>query len=610
MTHMKDMLKYQNCISKVRRAGANASLALVAVLASAAITAPPAQAQTFTVLHTFDSTDGGDLVAPLAPATNGNLYGTTREGGANGAGNVFEMTPSGTLTSIYSFCSLSSCADGEAPVAGLVQGKTGDLYGTTRNGGANGGCSGNCGTIFKITPGGTLTTLYSFCAQSGCADGGTPEAALIQATNEDLYGTTNFDGVNSGWGTLFKITPAGALTTLHTFVYTPGGNMPVAALIQGRNGDLYGTTPTGGGNGGCTYDCGTVFRITASGTLTWLHNFCALSGCADGGAPEAALVEASNGNFYGTTSVGGANGLGTVFEITPAGKLTTLYSFCSESACADGSAPQAALIQGTDGNFYGTTENGGNVYNGVTGHCGSSYGCGTIFQITPGGKLTTLYSFCSQSGCADGYFPQAGLIQNTNGTFYGTTNGGVNDCAGQGGGCGIVYSLSTGLGPFVETFVPSGTGTPAVSGKEGTKIGVLGQGFSSSSVVKFGGTLATTVTLSGTNYLTATVPADALTGSVTVTSGATTLTSTKTFNVLPVITSIPASGSVGTPVVIEGTGLTQTMIVKFDGVKAADFTVSSDTQVTAVVPTGAKTGKIAVTTAGGSASSKTNFTVN
>src|SRR5580698_2057655 len=544
MTHMKDLLKYQNCISKLRRAGANASLALVAVLASAAITAPPARAQTFTVLHTFDSTDGGDLVAPLAPATNGNLYGTTREGGANGAGNVFEMTPSGTLTSIYSFCSLSSCADGEAPVAGLVQGKTGDLYGTTRNGGANGGCSGNCGTIFKITPGGTLTTLYSFCVQSGCADGGTPEAALIQATNEDLYGTTNFDGVNSGWGTLFKITPAGALTTLYTFAYTPGGNMPVAALIQGSNGDLYGTTPTGGGNGGCTYDCGTVFRITASGTLTWLHNFCALSGCADGGAPEAALVEASNGNFYGTTSLGGANGLGTVFQITPAGKLTTLYSFCS------------------------------------------------------------------QSGCADGYFPQAGLIQNTNGTFYGTTNGGVNDCAGQGGGCGIVYSLSTGLGPFVETFVPSGTGTPAVSGKEGTKIGVLGQGFSSSSVVKFGGTLATTVTLSGTNYLTATVPADALTGSVTVTSGATTLTSTKTFNVLPVITSIPASGSVGTPVVIEGTGLTQTMIVKFDGVKAADFTVSSDTQVTAVVPTGAKTGKIAVTTAGGSASSKTNFTVN
>lgn len=606
---MKHTLQFQNWISNVRRAVATATLAFAAMLASAVVTAQPAQAQTFTILHNFDGTDGGDVVAPLVQATNGNLYGTTREGGSQAAGNVFEMTSSGTLTSIYSFClegtPPSACPDGNYPVAGLVQGKTGDFYGTTPSGGAY-----HSGSIFKVTSSGTLTTLYSFCAVAGCPDGELPVAALMQATNGDLYGTTNFDGVNSGWGTLFKITPAGTLTTLYTFLYTPGGNMPVAALIQATNGDLYGTTPTGGGNGGCTYDCGTVFRVTQSGTVTWLHNFCALSGCSDGGSPEAALVQASNGNFYGTTSVGGANGHGTVFEITPAGKLTTLYNFCSESACADGSSPQAPLIQANDGSFYGITTNGGNVYGGGTGSCPASYGCGTIFQITPAGKLTTLYSFCSQSGCADGYFPVAGLTQDTNGTFYGTTNGGVNNCPAQGGGCGIVYSLSTGLGPFVETFVASGTGTPAISGKEGTKIGILGQGFSSASAVKFGGTPATTVTLSGTTYLTATVPADALTGSVTVTTGASTLTSTQTFKVLPTITSIPANGSVGNPVMIEGTGLTQTTTVKFDGVKATSFTVNSDTQVTVDVPTGAKTGKIAVTTAGGSATSKTNFTVD
>jgi uncharacterized repeat protein (TIGR03803 family) len=598
-----------NWISKISRAWASAMVALAAVLV-AVVVGQSAAAQTFTVLHSFDSTDGGDVIAPLVQATNGNLYGTTREGGANGAGNVFEMTPSGTLNSIYSFCSLTGCADGEYPVAGLVQGKTGDFYGTTANGG-NPGCSSDCGTVFKLTPGGTLTTLHTFCALSGCADGELPQAALIQATNGDLYGTTNFDGVNSGWGTLFKITPTGTLNTIYTFAYTPGGNMPVAALIQASNGDFYGTTPTGGGNGGCTYDCGTVFKITAAGAVTWLHNFCALSGCTDGGAPEAALVEASNGNFYGTTSLGGANGHGTVFEITPAGKLTTLYNFCSDTACADGSNPLASLVQATDGNLYGTTENGGNVFGGATGYCGASYGCGTIFKITTAGKLTTLYSFCLQGGCADGYFPQAGLIQDTNGIFYGTANGGVNNCAAQGGGCGVVFSLSVGLGPFVETFVPSGTATPAISGKEGTKIGILGQGFSSSSVVKFGGTQATAVTLSGTTYLTATVPPDALTAAVTVTTGATTLTSTKTFKVLPTIASFtPPSGPVGTPVVITGTGLSQTTLVKFGTVKATSVTLNSDTQVTAEVPTGATSATIHVTTSGGSATSKASFTVN
>ena len=579
-----------------------AAMALAVVLALAALTTQSAPAQTFTVLDDFNGTNGSDASSSLLQATNGNLYGTTAEGGGAGAGSVYQVTPGGTLTSIYSFCLQgtppSDCPDGYQPLAPLVQASNGDLYGTTLRGGAN-----NEGTVFKITTGGMLTTVYSFCSLSGCVDGIQPQGPLFQASNGDLYGTTSFDGANSGWGTIFKMTLAGKLTTIVNFAYTPGGNMPVAGLIEASNGDLYGMTPTGGGNGGCTYDCGTVFKITAAGKITYLHGFCSLSGCADGGNPEGALVQASNGNFYGTTSVGGANGQGTVFEITPAGKLTTLYSFCSESGCADGSSPRSTLIQATDGNLYGTTEYGGNEYDGVVGYCFASYGCGTIFEITSAGKLTTLYSFCAQNGCTDGYFPPAGLTQDTNGIFYGTAPGGGNvNCPQQGGGCGTLFSLSTGLGPFVAL--------QTTSGKEGAKIGILGQGFSDSSVVEFGGTAASTIAVTGTSFITATVPAGALTGSVTVTTGSSALTSSRTFNVLPTITSIPSSGSVGTPVAIEGTGLTQTTKVTFGGVKATSFTANSDTQVTAYVPTGAKTGKIAVTTQGGSATSKTTFTVN
>ncbi len=579
-----------------------AAMALAVVLALAALTTQSAPAQTFTVLDDFNGTNGSDASSSLLQATNGNLYGTTAEGGGAGAGSVYQVTPGGTLTSIYSFCLQgtppSDCPDGYQPLAPLVQASNGDLYGTTLRGGAN-----NEGTVFKITTGGMLTTVYSFCSLSGCVDGIQPQGPLFQASNGNLYGTTSFDGANSGWGTIFKMTLAGKLTTIVNFAYTPGGNMPVAGLIEASNGDLYGMTPTGGGNGGCTYDCGTVFKITAAGKITYLHGFCSLSGCADGGNPEGALVQASNGNFYGTTSVGGANGQGTVFEITPAGKLTTLYSFCSESSCADGSSPRSTLIQATEGDLYGTTEYGGNEYDGVMGYCFASYGCGTIFAVTTAGKLTTLYSFCAQNGCTDGFFPPAGLTQDTNGIFYGTAPGGGNvNCPQQGGGCGTLFSLSTGLGPFVAL--------QTTSGKEGAKIGILGQGFSDSSVVEFGGTAASTIAVTGTTFITATVPAGALTGSVTVTTGSSALTSSRTFNVLPTITSIPSSGSVGTPVAIEGTGLTQTTKVTFGGVKATSFTVNSDTQVTAYVPTGAKTGKIAVTTQGGSATSKTTFTVN
>jgi uncharacterized repeat protein (TIGR03803 family) len=299
------------------------------------------------------------------------------------------------------------------------------------------------------------------------------------------------------------------------------------------------------------------------------------------------LVQGTDGNFYGTTSAGGVQGSGTVFKITPGGAPTTLHSFCAQTNCTDGINPYTGLIQGTDGNFYGTTTSGGsNSFNGY----------GTVFKITGTGTLTTLYSFCPVGfSCTDGTSPDAGLVLGTNGTFYGTTSSGGahND--------GTVFSLSTGLLPFVET-------RPA-SGKEGAKIRILGQGFSSSSVVTFGGTKATTILILGTTSITATVPAGALTGAVTVTTGTTTLTSSQPFKVLPVITSFsPTSGAVGTSVSINGTGLMQTTKVAFNGISAS-FT-KSDILITATVPAGATTGKIAVRTKGGNATSATVFTVN
>src|SRR5208337_4428285 len=189
------------------------------------------------------------------------------------------------------------------------------------------------GTVFTITPGGTLTTLYSFCSQSGCTDGANPYAALVQGTDGNFYGTTLGGAAN---GTVFKMTPGGTLTTLYTFCYGCTGVSPYAALVQGSDGNFYGTTSFGGANGD-----GTVFRITPSGTLTTLHSFDG----TDGAAVYAGLVQGTDGNFYGTTAQGGGSGVGTVFTITPGGTLTTLYSFCSQSGCTDGANPYAALVQ-------------------------------------------------------------------------------------------------------------------------------------------------------------------------------------------------------------------------------------------------------------------------
>ena len=368
-----------------------------------------APAQTFTTLIDFNGSNGALPQASLIQGTDGNFYGTAAQGGANGSGTVFQLTPAGVLTTLYSFCSLSSCTDGNAPEAALVQGTDGNFYGTTQIGGAN-----NYGTIFKITSTGTLTTLHSF----RYADGAYPQATLIQAPSGTFYGTARQGGLVGGNGSVFKITPAGVFTALHSFSGTDGA-YPSAGLVRAADGNLYGTTEIGGSGTYCGVgtECGTVFKITPTGTLTTLHNF----NGTDGTNPVAGLIETSGG-FYGTTYEGGnlscdsPYGCGTVFKITPSGALTTLHRFHS----TDGSWPASSLIYGSDGNFYGTTQFGG------------ADGYGTVFKITPAAVLATLHSFDN----TDGANPIGGLLQASDGTLYGTT------LAGGTSNDGTIFSLS------------------------------------------------------------------------------------------------------------------------------------------------------------------------
>jgi uncharacterized repeat protein (TIGR03803 family) len=454
-----------------------------------------APAQTFTPLLNFDSTNGAyPFHTSLLQGLDGNLYGTASSGGADpspcrfapGCGTLIQITPGGTLTGLFKFNS----TDGEFPYAGLLQAPNGHLYGTANSGGANGG-----GTVFEITPRGALATLYSFCAQASCADGLSPEATLLQATN-GIYGTTSNGGAR-GSGTIFAITPTGTLTTLHSFSGPDGSNPSFGALVQGTDGKFYGTTSSGGSSG-----FGVVFKMSSAGKLSLLHSFVG----SDGEFPNG-LVQATDGNFYGTTSSGGATGGGTFFSITPAGTLTTLYSFCPlGNPCPDGGSPGDGVVQATDGNFYGTTPSGG------------ANGSGTIFSITPGGALTTLYSFAT----ADAR-PYTVLLQATDGNFYGTTEqGGLLTCGGINAGCGTVFSLSVGLAPFVKT-------NPTFGGV-GEKVNILGTDLTGATAVTFNGISATYSVVSST-YIQATVPAGATTGTVEVTTPSGTLESNVVFRV-------------------------------------------------------------------------------
>ena len=549
------------------------------VLLLCAATSIVAPAQTFTTLAYLSETADNSKAA-LAQGIDGNLYGTTYDNNAIFRGSVFRITTAGTLATLHTF----DFTDGSNPTTELLLATDGDFYGTTSFYGASG--VWEAGTVFKITPGGKLTTLHSFCSQANCTDGAGWPGALVQGADGNFYGTTSSGGAY-GYGTVFKISPYGRLVSLKSFCHQatcPDGVSPRAGLVAASDGSFYGITELGGtGLPSCWqspsyYGCGTIFKITPKGLLTTLYSFCVQSGCPDGSSPSGRLIEATDENFYGTTGSGGAFGNGTVFKIAPGGKWTALYSFCSQTACTDGSNPQGGLTQATDGNLYGTTVGGG------------AYGYGTIFEITTSGTLTTLHSF--EYGDA---LPEARPMQATDGNFYGTTWG--LDFQSY----GTVYSLSMGFGPFVSFIRDFNI--------VGAKAQILGQGFTGTSAVSFNGTPATFTVIHDT-YLSATVPAGATTGFVTVTTPSGTLTSNKIFRVTPQILSIsPTSGPAGTSVVITGESLTGADDVRLGYGEQMSFTVDSDTQITAIVPAAATSGAISVHTPGGQAKSATAFNV-
>jgi len=328
-------------------------------------------AQSYEVLHNFGGTgDGAFPFASLIQGTDGNFYGTTGAGGTNGVGTVFRMNTAGTVTILHSF---ASQADGIGPKAGLVQGTDGYLYGTTSDRGTLPLGGAGAGTVFKISTDGTsFINLRTF----GGFDGEYPLASLIQGTDGDFYGTTLAGGTPLGGdGTVFKITSTGTFTLLHTFT-GPDGRNPSAPLIQATDGNFYGTTANGGTAGFNTPTHGTIFKITSTGMFTSLHTFTFPSGF-DGREPAAALIQAADGNFYGTTKTGGAGDYGTVFKMDAAGNVTTLHSFAS----TDGADPLGALIQTADGTFYGTTSEG------------DSTDFGTVFMMDVAVTVTTAHRF-------------------------------------------------------------------------------------------------------------------------------------------------------------------------------------------------------------------------
>ena len=380
------------------------------------------------------------------------------------------------------------------------------------------------------------------------------------------------------------MSPAGLYTNLHTFSGSECG--PASGLIQASDGNLYGTLYN------CTLSAtlGCVYKISTAGVLKEIYGFAA----ATGYNPCTGVIQGKDGKLYGATQQGAANGNGNIYKMTTAGVATDIHDFnnATDASCVNNSGPPVNLLQVTDGSFYGVNPAYG------------PNGTGSIYKLTSTNVFT---AFLFPNPTVDGDLPSSTLIQNTNGLVYGTTpSGGGNSCAAGGACFGTFFSVATGDKPFVNLEPTQRTGFV------GASVGMFGQGFTSASAVKFGGVEATTVTLSGTTYLTAVVPAGAHTGPVTVTTGATTLTSPQTFKVKPKITSFsPPSGTTGTLVTINGSGLTQASAVKFGTVKATTFTVVSDSEVTADVPSGLAAGvTISITTPGGSANSPTKFTVN
>jgi len=536
----------------------------LAILALASAWVPAAYAQ-LSVLYNFGA-KVGDPVNPslygfIAQGRDGNLYTTSQFGGAGSCGTVFRVTGASAERTLYSF---TGGTDGCYPYGGVTLGTDGNFYGTT----AGGGDFAAPPTLFKISSAGVIKILHTFSLASD-----TLRSAPVLGRSGDLYGTVYSS--HSDFGSFYKITSTGQFTTLYHFDSTHGSGP--GPIILGADGNFYGTTAGGGNN-----STGVAFKLTPSGKIKVLHNFTVAVGYPSGG-----LVQGSDGNFYGIEA---GNGNGAIFRMTATGEITVLHKFKPNT---DG-APPYGLVQASDGNLYGGTGAGGNSTN-----CNGT-GCGTIFQMTPAGILSVPVNFDG----TDGEDAQVPPFQNTNGILYGDTEvgGKGGPACGDAFDCGVFYALDEKLPAFTAP-LPNG-------GKVNQTIGFLGQGFTAATAVAFNGTGASFNVVSAT-YLTAKVPNGAITGLVSVTTPGGTLTSYNNFNVTPQITTFnPPNGPAGTQVTITGVSLTQTNDVAFDGVKSTQWTVNSDTQVTATVPNGAATGKIVITTVGGTTQSATPFTVN
>src|SRR5216684_2209414 len=542
-------------------------LAVVVIFAGAAV---PAHAQTPTTLHSFvqGSTDACEPEDNIVQGRDGNMYGVGVSCGTLGTGAVYKISPAGAESVVFSFPSnWSSC------FSGLTLGSDGNFYGTCfTNPGGNGG-------IFQLTPAGVFTDKHDFNGASGDTE---PVYGPIQATDGNYYGVTGYYPFSCG--NIYQLTAAGVYKNLHTFSGSDCG--PASSLFQASDGNLYGTLYACAINGSGP---GCVYKISTAGVFKEIFGFATSAG----NFPCTGVIQGKDGKLYGATQQGAANNVGSIYKLTTVGVYTDLHDFnnTTDASCGNNVGRTTVnLLQVTDGNFYG-----------VNGKNGPS-GAGSIYKLTSANVFT---AFLFPNPTVDGNFPDSTLLQNTNGLVYGTTaSGGPTSC----NPCqGVFFSVATGDAAFVNLEPTQKTAIV------GTKVGMFGQGFSSASVVKFGGVASISVTLSGTTYLTAKVPVGAKTGAVTVTTGSTTLTSPQTFKVKPKITSFsPSSGSIGTLVTINGSGLIQASTVKFGTVKATTFTVVSDSEVTADVPSGVTPGAvtISITTPGGTANSPTKFTVN
>lgn len=465
---------------RTRSIVAQICLAALWVLCATAL----AGAQTVTTIYNFagGTTSGANpWYVTLVQGTDGYLYGTTYNGGSKGMGTAFKVSTSGSFVLLHSF--VGGKNDGANPTGGLTLGSNGNFYGTTQQGGAS-----SQGVVYEMTTAGTVTVLHSF---NSSTDGSFPWGPPILASDGNFYGTAS--GSKNDNGLVYKITTStGAYSTIYTFTGT-SGSYPIASPVQGVDGYLYIPVELGGAE-----NCGTTVQLTTAGVLNNTYSF----PCEEGGGganPIGPLVQNANGDFYSTTQVGGSGGEGTIYQLTTNMAVTILYNF--GVTFGDGSYPSAGLLLATDGNYYGSTAEGG------------AYDDGTLFNTTTGGTYTQLYSFNNSANLMQ-ESPLSPPVQDTNGTLYGVTEfGGPNDY-------GTVYSLNMGLAAFVNS--------PLFSGKQGSSVLLLGNHLSSASKVTFNGVAASFVVHDDT-HMTATVPSGATTGWIKVTTASGTLKSRKAF---------------------------------------------------------------------------------